>query len=187
MRIPRLTSLLAATFALAIAATPVAAEDLISQSGTYGTADIADRADGGGQGATCVYETNGSKDLDVIKVRGPKVWGTASAKRWVGWRFVIQRASSPDGTFSTYRTSTWLKAKASTTKPVQFASRRWTAPEDPTGFFRVRVQVRWYEAGSSSDVAGRMTLQDAWYRVRRGATSNVHMYACWDRFSLYQN
>lgn len=186
MRITRLTPLLGAAFALMVAAAPVAAEDPISQSGTYGQADIADFAAGGGQGATCVYETNSSRDLDAIKVRGPKVWGNASAKRWVGWRYVILKASTPDGAFSTYRTSTWMKAKASKTAPVQFATRTWTAPEGPKGSFRVRVQVRWYEPGSSTKVMGRMTLQDAWYKVRRGSTTNVHAYSCAHRFSLEQ-
>lgn len=187
MRIARLTPLLGAALALMVAAAPVAAEDLISQSGTYGKADIADFADGGGQGATCTYENNSSKELDTIKVRGPKVWGNASGKRWVGWRYVIQRATEFEGAFSTYRTSSWVKAKASKTAPVQFATRTWTAPEDPTGFFRVRVQIRWYEPGSSTKVMGRMTLQDAWYKVKRGSKSAVHMGQCQARFSLIQS
>ncbi len=34
---------------------------------------------------------------------------------------------------------------------------------------------------------GRTTLQDAWYKVKRRARSNVHEHSRWDQFTFYQN
>jgi hypothetical protein len=78
---------------------PAAAADVLSDSGKTGVSAIKDTSDGSKQGASCNYEQAGAGGIDSPTVHGPKMFGTSSHRRAIGWRFIIERAS-PTGTFT---------------------------------------------------------------------------------------
>ena len=172
MRRRLLSSALAMSFALAtllVVAQPVAAErilvDCTNICGYYELYDsMNDR-----RGANCLYEASGNGDLDKITVRPPLMHGNYSNKTKVEWRFKVRR-NAPGGsnTFVVYYTSSWQSALADDAIPAYpghgFYRRTWIAPENPTGFFQIVVELRWWHHGS---VEGFVRAQYEWYKAKR--------------------
>ena len=124
---------------------PAAAADVLSDSGKTGVSAIKDTSDGSKQGASCNYEQAGAGGIDSPTVHGPKMFGTSSHRRAIGWRFIIERGS-PTGTFTfhTVFTSPTVKSTATKTSGHRFQDRTWKTPEHPTGFYRARIVMQWY-------------------------------------------
>ena len=113
----------------AIASVPANAWDVIGDTGTTGAYEIVDDQPDS-WGANCVYET-GSKDLDKISIRGPQnVHGASVSRRWIGYRYIIQRNSPPTGdlVYSTIYRSPILYAKADDNENPKSWSRRSSGP-----------------------------------------------------------
>jgi len=180
--------LLAMAFAvvsLALVVGPALAETTLVQcNGTCGDYQVTDMGPTGGKGAVCKYETN-SFDLDFISVRPPIMHGPFSTKSKVGWRYRIFRSTNFGSSYSLYAESNWQTAKASTSIAVYagsgFARRYWYAPDpNPKGFFKVRINLRWWNL-SGSRVIGNAALEYDWYqRLWNGQTNAAQNYCIQD-------
>src|SRR3954447_14907108 len=94
-------TLMVALGALAAAA-PVSAESVEkscrkgpsnSAAGTCGTWQVHDQDTGGTQDATCVYAT-GSRELDKLTLKAPKLFGHYATKTNVAYRMIVRRSSA---------------------------------------------------------------------------------------------
>ncbi len=74
-----------------------------------------------------------------------------------------------------------MKDKASETHLADFTRRTWTAPEDPKGNYRVRIVVKWYEFGSSTQQSGRAEEELDWYhlKVASNASGKIRNNVCY--------
>ncbi|MEO6350247.1 MAG: hypothetical protein ABIP53_06315 [Candidatus Limnocylindrales bacterium] len=150
-----LTLVFALTAAGAIAG-PAAAETIIQAcNGTCGYYEIRDG--GPPYGANCIYE-HASHDLDKISVRPPLMHGPWSYKTKVRWLFRIFRSASMGGSWSQIYQSSWQNAMANDSIPAYagqgFSRRTWTAPESPTGWFKVRILMHWFnQSGNRVGIA----------------------------------
>jgi len=170
----------AGILAIVFAAQPVAAETILSMSGTIGNYAFQDNEDTT-RGVDCDYETHKETHhgtnaywLDKLKARGPKVYAYdngSGSKQWVGWLFKVQdEGVAQNNAWVTVFTSSVVKSHASIGGGIQFASRFWTAPENlPNNKnFRVVVQVNWYKRPGSSAVAGTLKVSYDYYHVKGG-------------------
>lgn len=163
-----------ALIAVGSLASPAAAEIVIVQcQGTCGYYQVTDGMTGG-KGAVCVYKTGLAPNLKEITVRPPLMHGNYPQKTKVGWRFKIQRSPSGGGSFSTIYTSMYQTAKADDSIPAYaghgFARRGWQAPANPHGFFRVVIEMQWWNQGGSS-VEGYAKLQYQWYKAEQSGNT----------------
>ena len=151
--------LIALCFALTsvgVFAVPASAETPITVcNGTCGYYEIGDG--GPPYGANCQYEKV-SYALDKISVRPPLMHGPYSQKTKVRWLFRIFRMPSGGGAWSQIHQSTWQNAMASDAIPARagsgFSRRTWTAPENPAGFYKVRILMHWFnQAGNRVGIA----------------------------------
>jgi hypothetical protein len=164
-----------------VIAAPAAGATIIE--GCYGTCgywEVSDTGPTGPKGAVCGYE-KGSYDLDFISVRPPLMHGNYSNKTKVAWRYKVRRAPSGGGSYSTFYTSTWQTAMANTSIPAYaghgFSRRYWYAPENPTGFFDIWVDVAWYNAAGTS-VVGQGQANYEWFKTQWNGNSSVAMGKC---------
>jgi hypothetical protein len=169
----RVASFGAPLLALTLAASPVTAETIVSSSGKVGPYEINDQS-GGPYGANCLYETSNPGELDKINIRPPAnvhSYGASSSSQWVGWRYIIGRDAPPiDGHWVTYHQSSIVKERVNNnTDPSSFGRRTWTAPENVTGQWRVRIVIYWYKRPGSSEVSGKTKIEYDWYKSKRGA------------------
>lgn len=151
-------SALRITFALVFAisavagfAAPAAAETVITAcNGTCGYYEIGDG--GPPYGANCQYEA-GSYDLDKISVRPPLMHGPWSNNTKVRWKFRIFRSTNFGSSWSQIYQSSWQNAMANDMIPARaghgFSRRTWTAPESPTGYYKVRILMHWFNPGGN--------------------------------------
>jgi hypothetical protein len=171
VRAPIRSSFVLATVlaALVVGAQPAAAYDLISADGRTGYWEAYD-TQAGMRGANCLYEA-ASFDLDRITIRPPQMHGDYPQLTWVGWRYIVQRNAPPvgDQQFTDHYTSSIVKDRADDEAIGDFARRSWTAPESPTGQYRIRIVMLWYAPGSQSTVEGRVVLQYEWYKAKHGS------------------
>ena len=179
-------ALMFALTAVGALSSPAAAEIVLNQcTGTCGYWQVTDMQSGG-KGAVCVYlKSNTAPNLHEITVRPPLMHGNYPQKTKVGWRFKIQR-SPVSGTFSTIYTSSWQTAKANDSIPAYaghgFSRRAWFAPSNPHGFFRVWVEMRWWNQ-SGSAVEGTARVQYLWYKaVQSGNTPYTDESYCLQDF-----
>lgn len=149
-------SLFVAITALIGLAAPASAETVITAcNGTCGYYEIGDG--GPPYGANCQYEA-GSYDLDKISVRPPLMHGPWSYNTNVRWLFRIFRSSNFGGSWSQIYQSTWQNAMANDAIPARagngFSRRTWMAPESPTGWFKVRILMHWFnQSGNRIGIA----------------------------------
>jgi len=144
-RLPVLASvgLVIASF-LALAA-PAAAETVVN--GCTGTCGYSQFDDNGPPfGATCKYGTQSYK-LDWIKTKPPLVHGIGNKKTEVAWQVKVLR-KPVNGGYSVIYTSPWDTAMADNNmNPAYaghgFAAKTWNAPNNPNGWFKIRVRLRW--------------------------------------------
>ena len=176
---PRLRLLSAITFALVAVGTlavPASAETYIQMcNGTCGYYEIGDS--GPPYGANCQYE-DGSHHLDKISVRPPLMHGPYSQKTKVRWLFRVFRSTSMGGSWSQIYQSTWQNAMANDAIPARagsgFSRRTWTAPENPTGWFKVRMLMHWFNA--SGNRVGIAAVELDYYKLLNQAVSNTTDY-----------
>jgi hypothetical protein len=152
----------------AMVVTPVSAATVIDHcSGTCGSYSVGD-SNGGPYGAICKYET-GSYDLDTIKVNPPKMYGPHSNKTAVQWKFNILRSTNSGSSYTGIYNSSWQTGMASTSTAASgFTTRTWTAPESPTGFFKVRLLLWWKNNGSGYS---KMKIEYDWYQSKWNGNS----------------
>jgi len=159
--------------ALILVASPAAAAVVTSDTGTHGTWTIRDDSSNGG--ATCYYYNghNGNPDdTDMYRLRtwAPKIYArnktSGRDSQMVGWRFVIQHGTSagstPNGWKIQYK-SPFVKALAHDDTPAAFTKRDWIPPKPFNRWWRVTIVMQWYEAGSSTQVAGEVKVRLEWY------------------------
>lgn len=171
--------------ALTLIAQPVAADYRVSESGDHGPYGTRDTELD--PGARCFYETNktnGKNVLDRINIRPPVSvlsydYGAGNPNQWVGWRYIIQRDTDLNGSFSTLFKSSFVKDKANETDSAEFSRRTWYAGENPRGNYRVRIVIRWYEPGSSSVESGKVVHQLDYYRAIKGSSTKDRMGSCY--------
>jgi hypothetical protein len=171
--------------ALTLIAQPVAADQRVSESGDHGPYETQDTDLD--PGAKCFYEsnkTNGKNVLDGINIRPPLSvlsydYGAGNPNQSVGWRYIIQRDSDANGTFSDLFKSSFVKDKANETHSAGFSRRTWYASENPQGNYRVRIVIRWYELGSSSVQSGKVVHQLDYYRAIKGSSNKERMGSCY--------
>ena len=178
-RTRRVLSFAAALTALVLSVQPVAAETVINETGRWGYYEVYDNQDFQ-RGANCFYET-GTFDLDKITVRPPMVHGDYAQNTWIGWRFLIQRNAPPvdDNAFATIFKSTIQKDRANDQLPADaFVRRAWVAPENPTGFYRVRIVIFWYAPGSQTNVEGKAVVEYDWYKAKWSGNFYVNENHC---------
>ena len=134
-------------------AAPAAAETVLKDcTGTCGYYEYYDNEPPPSYGANCKYET-ASYDLDFMSGKPPSVHGPYSYKTQVAWRIRILRSTNMGGSWSTIYTSGWDTAMANDAIPAYaghgFARIYWHANENPTGWFKMRVYIRWRNAGGN--------------------------------------
>jgi hypothetical protein len=96
----------------------------------------------------------------------------------VAWRFKIRR-SDDQLNWQTVYTSSFQRTRATAADAGEFTRRVWNAPDDPTGFYVIRVIMVWHWQGA---VEGRAAFEYEWYKRRQGSdVSVVHGY-CSDNF-----
>ena len=168
--------------AVSALASPAAAEIVLDQcTGTCGYWQVTDMQVGG-KGADCVYiNSMVAPNLKQITVRPPLMHGNYANKTKVSWRFKIQREPPSSMSFNTLYTSSWQTAKADDSIPAYaghgFARRSWSAPSNPHGYFRVWVEMRfWNQAGSA--VEGTARVQYDWYKAIRGGNTYTDESYC---------
>jgi hypothetical protein len=175
---------------LMLVAQPVAASTPISQTGAYGAYEITD-FENTQRGANCLYEghkTNGKNRLDKISIRPPKVYADQAPSgdpgQWVGWRYIIQRDSNFDQVYSDVYVSSFVKDKAKLAQLADFTRRTWTAPEDPKGNYRVRIVIKWFKYGSSTQQSAKVVEQLEWYHLKVGsnASGKVRHNVCYKNY-----
>jgi hypothetical protein len=179
-RAPGVRILLAIAFAvssLVAMAAPAAAETtLVSCSGTCGYYEVKDQGPTGPKGAVCGYK---SLYLDFISVRPPLMHGNYAYKSKVAWRFKIQHGSTSSGPWSTTYTSSYQSAMASDSIPAYagkgFARRWWYAPQNPSGSYRVWVEMGWWRNGS---MEGFARVEYDHYKWIAGADSGEFSESC---------
>lgn len=179
-----LVSLAIAVSSIVLIAAPVSAETVLNAChGTCGAYQYTDTGPTGGKGAVCGYETV-SHDLDFISVRPPLMHGPFANNTPVAWQYKIWRAPVNTGVFALKFTSTWQGAKANDQIPAYadhgFARRFWTAPEDPHGYFKVRVYLRW--KNNAGTVIGTASAEYDWYKTQWNGTSSTNMQYCLEDF-----
>jgi len=166
-----------ALLALLLGVQPAAAAVIINETGRVGSYQLND-FQVGQRGANCTYESN-SFDLDNISVRAPFVHGDYQQMTWVGWEFRIQRDAPPfDGAFGTIFKSAIEKSRANDEFIADFSRRKWIAPENPTGQYRVLIKIYWYEPGSKTAAEGRTLARYEWYKAKHDADTYVNMDLC---------
>jgi hypothetical protein len=166
---------LALAFALTAAGTlaaPAAAETIIqSCNGTCGYYEIGDG--GPPYGANCQYE-HASHDLDKVSARPPLMHGPYSTKTKVRWLFRVFRASNYNGPWSQIYQSSWQNAMTNDAIPAYaghgFSRRTWTAPESPTGYFKVRLLLHWFNQSGNRVGIAAVELDN--YKLLDGAVGS---------------
>lgn len=176
--------LVAMAFALSslvVMAAPAAAEIvLIPCNGTCGYYEVKDQGPTGPKGAVCVYSNSTGAPLREMTVRPPLMHGNYPNKTKIGWRFKIQREAPSSLNFNTIYTSSYQTALADDAIPAYaghgFSRRAWRAPSNPSGFYRVWIEMQWWHNGS---VEGFARVQYDWYKaIRSGYPSYVDQSYC---------
>ena len=172
--------------ALAVSVAPASAARELQTTGDIGSFDENNFRDqfGGPYGANCIYETGGSDDLDRITVRAPiNVHGLAAdpAYSQVEWRFKIRRQPPTSMTFQTIFTSSWQSDRANDNFVADdFTRRAWNAPNNPSGFYQVLIEVRFWYQGR---VDGFTRWQYEWYKAKRGNASYDNNEYCFSEYT----
>lgn len=172
--------------AVIVGAQPTLAFEQWSQSGSPGTYVVTDTS--AKRGANCIYLNSGTNPkLTSISVRGPKVFGSHSKTQSVGWSFEIQRQDPlpqdpSQMIWNPIYDSPAVKSKASSSKPVVFSRRSWTAGKHPKRQYRVMVTINWYKPGAPTVVEGSITGRVVWYTSKRGTLQNVSQDYCLQDF-----
>jgi hypothetical protein len=159
---------------------PVAGETVLNNcSGTCGDWQVSDMGPTGPKGAVCKYEKT-SFDLDFISVRPPIMHGPFAQKTKVQWQYKILRSTNSGSSWGTEYTSTWQTAMANTTDAAYagsgFARRYHYVAENPTGFRKVRVYLRWKNAAGSN--IGTAAAEYDWYQRMWNGQSQADMEYC---------
>ncbi len=172
--------LLMAVGLLAAGAIPASAETVLNNcTGNCGDWQVNDMGPIGGKGAVCKYEKN-SFDLDFISVRPPIMHGPFAQKTKVQWQYKILRSNNFGSTWTAEHTSDWQTAMANTTDAAYagsgFARRYHYVAENPTGFRKVRVFLRWKNSGGSN--IGTASVEYDWYQRMWNGTSQADQEYC---------
>jgi len=135
------------------------ADRAVSHSGSRGVHGLIDSQEF--PAATCRYDS--LVQLHKIVVRAPIVYardtGSGIQTGIVGWRFRVQYSSGLG--FSTYRTSSIVKASATDRRPAGFTGRSMQLSNPPEVEYRVRVDMYWYD--SHGNQIGKATHAPDWY------------------------
>ena len=159
LRRRRLPTMLIALVLVVLVPSTALADTAVSHSGARGVHGLIDSAEF--PAATCRFDS--LAQLRKFVVRAPIVYardlGPGVQTRQVGWRFRIQYSSGLG--FSTYKTSSIVKASATDVTPAAFRQRSITFSNAPEIVYRVRVDMFWYDAHGNQ--VGRATHEPQWY------------------------
>lgn len=169
--------------ALGVVAAPAAAETVLVDCSTTkcGYYEVYDS--GPPYGANCKYET-GSYDLDFMSARPPSMHGYYSYKTKVQWRFkILRQPPSSMVSWTTIYTSSYQSALANDAIPAYagngFSRRTWNAPENPTGRFKMWIEMRWLRNGN---VEGIARVEYDWYKQLWNGNSYTAQDYCYNNF-----
>jgi hypothetical protein len=175
-----LALLIAITGLIGLAA-PASAVTIIQMcNGDCGYYEIGDS--GPPYGANCQYE-NASHDLDKVSVRPPSIHGPYSQYTKVRWLLRVFRSGNMGGSWSQIYQSSWQNAMANDAIPARagsgFSRRAWVAPENPTGWYKVRLLMHWFN--QSGNRVGIAAVELDYYKLLNNAVGNTmdHCGAQW--------
>ncbi|MEO7119222.1 MAG: hypothetical protein ABIZ34_09660, partial [Candidatus Limnocylindrales bacterium] len=116
-------------------------------------------------------------DLNKITVRPPQnVHGNYSNYTKVEWRFKVQRDAMYSANWALIYTSSWQSDTANDQLPANGFSRRpWVAGENPSGRFRVLIEIRWWHNGS---IEGSVRERLQWYKQKGSMSTFEGMGYC---------
>ena len=172
--------LVALSLALAgstLIAGPASAEQILTQcSGKCGEYQYGDNEPPPQYGANCIYET-ASYDLDKMSGRPPIVHGPFVNKSKVAWRIKILRSNNFGSSWTTEYISGWDYAMASQTIAAYagrgFARITYSAPENPVGWRKMRVNIRWWNLSGSSVIGNASAEYNSYKRLWSGNTDSA--------------
>ena len=148
-----------------------AAEILNDCSGTCGEYQYGDDEPPPQYGANCIYET-GSFDLDRMSARPPIVHGPFTSKSMVGWRMKVLRSNNFGSSWTVEYKSGWDTAMASQSIAAYagsgFARQTYTVPENPVGWRKIQVNIRWWNLSGSSVVGRAKAEYNSYKRLWNG-------------------
>ena len=155
-----------ATSFLITGALPATAETILNNcSGVCGDWQVSDMGPLGQKGAVCKYEKT-SFELDFISIRPPIMHGPFAQKTKVQWQYKILRSNNAGMSWTTEYTSNYQTAMASDSVAAYagsgFARRYHYVAENPTGFRKVRVFLRWKNAAGNN--IGTASAEYDWYQ-----------------------
>jgi hypothetical protein len=161
-RIGLAVALLALIVLFAVGASPVAAYQVVSHSGTPGPYSLVDST--ANPGATCHYgpaNSSGVAAIDFIRGRTPSVHPKGNRSQTVAWQVLVQRQSSAGAPWSTVAKSSFQKAVASPgphgAAPFKPTNVLYSAPRD-SSLVRALYRIRWYSTADNQTVVAGVTL-----------------------------
>jgi len=144
---------------------PVAAH-VAHTSGSPGNYTVTDTQTN--PGARCYYPgvNQSNNDLSKIKIHSPVMYAK-SGTQWVGWQYSIQHGDAPgsNAAWITYYKSPVMKGQATTTQAASFSTQTWIAGNHINRFWRVKLLMFWYKAGSKTSISGQVNWIMDYYKV----------------------
>lgn len=159
-------ALASALLAVGALGSPVAAH-VASMSGSPGNYTVTDTSTN--PGAHCFYPSasHANNDLSKIKIHAPTMYAK-SGTQWVGWQYSIQHGttvgSAPSG-WTTYFKSPVMKAQAQVNHAAAFSTQTWTAGNHINRWWRVKLLMFWYKAGSKTTISGQVNWIVDYYTI----------------------
>ncbi|GEM_PF-6119889 len=147
------------------ASAPAGAFQVYSTSGVTGVVSVTDTA--GAPGVRCTYRdaaSAASEGLERIRTKGFYAHHPSSAKRYVGYRYIVTRQSLGSVVYSSVYTSTEKRQLASSTEATFFGNRDFVfgSPVTNNGArYRIVIQLTYYGSDGTSVVGvlkGRMQV-----------------------------
>lgn len=161
----RATGVVVPLVAALFAAQPVLGH-VAHTSGNPGTYVVTDTSTN--PGAHCFYPgvNQSNNDLSKIKIHAPTMYAK-SGTQWVGWQYSIQHGDAPgsNAAWITYYKSPTMKATATTIHAASFSTQTWTPNKDLNRFWRVKLLMFWYKAGSKTQISGQVNWIMDYYKV----------------------
>ena len=155
----------AAFLALVMGATPVLGH-VVHTSGSPGNYTVTDTDIN--PGAQCIYPSvsHSNNDLAKIKIHAPLMYAK-SGTQWVGWQYSVQhgKVAGSDSAWVTYYKSPVMKSTATSNQAAAFSTQTWIAGNHLNRFWRIKLLMFWYKAGSKTQISGQVNWLMDWYTV----------------------
>jgi hypothetical protein len=178
--------LVAASLAVALAASSGLGAVPISQDGKIGTFTLvdADTTPGG----KCIYDAGGpgaqGNDIDIMEARGPKVFArdrsSVRDRQTVGVKVIFQHSANEGGSggWVTGEATDLKKKVAFDDQAATFKKQTWVVPIEEDFHFRAIVKIVWFKPGTTSQKQGETKQRYVFYRVVQGGPQGVEQDRC---------